>query len=110
MTGLDRRTVERQVGFSLAEVDEKVLANFQAPQLLQQFDPKDMENYAGRTGIHEAVWFDADLREAIIAGTPARQLTALARQKGMVTLVEDALIKASRGETTLDQIRGLRPI
>ena len=110
MKKLDPKAVERMCGFSLAGVNADILANFQAPQLVTGFDPKDPENYAGRTGIHEAVWFDEELREAVVTGAGSRQLFDLARGKGLVTLTEDALMKVKAGDTTLEQVRGLRPI
>ncbi len=110
MTTLDAHAVERQVGFSLKDVDPAILADFQAPQLIHGFDAKDPANYAGRTGIHEAVWFDEEMREAVITGEPSRRLFDLARTKGLVTLTEDALMKVKAGHTTLEQVRGLRPI
>lgn len=60
--------------------------------------------YAGRTGIHELMIMDDDLRSQLLKSTEATQLKKLAVKKGMRTLRDDGIDKAVRGITTLEEV------
>ena len=60
--------------------------------------------YRGRTGIYELVPMTDGLRDMIVSGAHLSELKRLAREQGCRTLVEDGLIKASRGETTVEEL------
>jgi general secretion pathway protein E len=60
--------------------------------------------YRGRLGIYEFVEVSPDLQSAIMQRLPAHQMVAIARREGYRNLREDGLIKAWRGETSLDEV------
>ncbi len=60
--------------------------------------------YRGRTGIYELVPMSDGLQDMIVSGAHLNELRRLAREQGCRTLVEDGLIKASRGETTVEEL------
>lgn len=60
--------------------------------------------YKGRAGLHEIMTLDDALRDAISHGAGAAEVSALARQAGMKTLIEDALEKAASGVTSVEEI------
>ena len=60
--------------------------------------------YQGRTGIHELLVIDEDIRSAILRGSDASSLHALAIKKGMYTLYDDGLRKVAAGITSLDEV------
>ena len=60
--------------------------------------------YRGRTGIYELVPMTDGLRDMVVSGAHLSELKRLAREQGCRTLVEDGLIKASRGETTVEEL------
>jgi general secretion pathway protein E len=60
--------------------------------------------YYERTGVFELFLVDYELEAAIDRGDPLGTLRSMARSKGMVTLLEDALDKASAGITSLDEV------
>ena len=60
--------------------------------------------YRGRTGIYELVPMSDSLQDMIVSGAHLNELKRLAREQGCRTLVEDGLIKASRGETTVEEL------
>jgi len=60
--------------------------------------------YRGRLGIYEFVEVSPDLQAAIMRRLPAHELTAIARANGYRNLREDGMLKAWRGETSLDEI------
>ena len=60
--------------------------------------------YRGRTGIYELVPMSEGLQDMIVSGAHLNDLKRLAREHGCRTLVEDGLIKASRGDTTVEEL------
>ena len=59
--------------------------------------------YRGRIGVFEIVVFNDDLREAIVRGASAAELTAIAVKNGTRPLAVDALDKVKKGITTFDE-------
>jgi general secretion pathway protein E len=66
--------------------------------------PACMETgYRGRMGIHELLKVAGDISSRIAREADARELRALAREKGMKSLMEDAAEKVLLGWTSLDE-------
>jgi len=59
--------------------------------------------YAGRLAVYEMVAIDPVLEAAVGRGAPASELRRIARDNGMRTLFEDALLKAGRGQTSVQE-------
>ncbi len=60
--------------------------------------------YRGRTTIVECLVMDDALRAAVMRRDGMVQIEQLARQQGMRTMFEDGLLKALRGQTTLEEV------
>ncbi len=61
----------------------------------------DYRGYKGRTGVYEMLMIDDVIKEMILGKAMAHEIRKHARKnQGMLTLREEALIKAVRGETT----------
>jgi type IV pilus assembly protein PilB len=60
--------------------------------------------YKGRLGIFEVVVFEDELREAIVRGASAAELTAVAVRHGTKRLAVDAIEKVKKGLTTFEEI------
>ena len=60
--------------------------------------------YRGRIGIYELFRIDDETRSLIVRRAPAGEIRRHAVEHGMLTLREDAWIKARRGLTTVDEI------
>ncbi len=60
--------------------------------------------YRGRTGIHEMMKVDDDVRRLILHKASARDISQMARSHGMRTLLEDALVKATEGIISLEEV------
>ncbi|NTV30013.1 MAG: type II/IV secretion system protein, partial [Candidatus Omnitrophica bacterium] len=60
--------------------------------------------YIGRIGITELLVISPGIKRLVLSRAGELQIKALARQEGMVTMREDALIKASQGMTTLEEV------
>lgn len=60
--------------------------------------------YRGRMGIYELMIMSSAIREASFKGEPTQVIRKLARKGGMRTLFEDGMIKAIKGQTTIDEV------
>jgi type II secretory ATPase GspE/PulE/Tfp pilus assembly ATPase PilB-like protein len=60
--------------------------------------------YLGRTGIHEILIFDDELRSFIIEGISYLDMIKKVRQKGFLSLREDGVKKVLRGITTVEEV------
>jgi type IV pilus assembly protein PilB len=60
--------------------------------------------FAGRIGLFEMLVPDDELRDAVTAGATLNQLRALARQAGMLTVLEDGFAKVRDGKTTVEEV------
>ena len=60
--------------------------------------------YKGRMAVMEALEIDDDIRELIIARASDVEIRDTAVEKGMILLKRNALAKAMRGETTLEEV------
>ncbi len=60
--------------------------------------------YSGRTGVHELLVLDDNLRRSILDGVDASALHAQAMAAGMLSLYDDGLRKVAAGQTSLDEV------
>ncbi len=62
------------------------------------------QGYLGRVGIYEVLYMSEEIKKAILAGSPSFEIQKLAQKEGMITLEQDGLIKAVKGETSLEEV------
>ncbi|MFZ1360600.1 MAG: ATPase, T2SS/T4P/T4SS family [Candidatus Saccharimonadales bacterium] len=62
------------------------------------------DGFKGRIGIYEVLDNSLDVQKLIIANATANQIQAQAIQENMLTMQTDGLIKALRGETTVEEV------
>jgi type II secretory ATPase GspE/PulE/Tfp pilus assembly ATPase PilB-like protein len=60
--------------------------------------------YKGRIGIYEVMVIDRDIIEKINSRATATEIGEYAKQKGMVTMLQDGLVKAKQGITTIEEV------
>ena len=61
--------------------------------------------YYGRIGIYEVFTITKEVEKAIASGDVSEyKMKELAKKQGMVTMIQDGLIKASQGITTVDEV------
>ena len=60
--------------------------------------------YRGRLGIYELITVTEPLQQAIMQRAPASDMARLARAQGSRSLRDDGLMKAWRGDTSLDEV------
>ncbi len=62
------------------------------------------KGYRGRMGIYELMSMTSQVRDMTFKGEPTQNLRKMARKQGMHTLFEDGMIKALKGQTTLEEV------
>jgi type IV pilus assembly protein PilB len=62
------------------------------------------EGYRGRVGIYEVLYNSPDVQKLIMARATSDQIQEQAIREGMITMQLDGLIKALRGETTIEEV------
>lgn len=60
--------------------------------------------YRGRIGVYELIPVNAALRQLITHSAPLNEIRALARASGNRSLLDDGIIKASRGITSIEEV------
>jgi type IV pilus assembly protein PilB len=60
--------------------------------------------YRGRTAVYEMLPITSMLRQVLLAGADEHAIAAAARSAGMVSLRDNGLAKAHRGDTTYDEV------
>jgi type IV pilus assembly protein PilB len=67
-------------------------------------DDDAQEGYRGRMGIYEVLANSPDIKNLIMTRASSDQIQAQAIAEGMMTMQIDGLIKALRGETTIEEV------
>jgi len=66
--------------------------------------PKCDNGYKGRFGIFELLTMSEKLGEATLEKVPATKIEQIAKQEGMLTLLQDGYLRALVGDTTLEEV------
>ncbi len=66
--------------------------------------PEFPDGYHDRIGIHEVLEVTESIKELIMHSATSDQLEAQARKEGMISMVEDGIIKCVQGITTLEEV------
>lgn len=62
------------------------------------------DGYRGRLGIYEVLEVTPEIRELIAQRAPSAEILVKAKEQGMISIMDDALIKAVQGKTSLEEI------
>lgn len=62
------------------------------------------DGYHSRVGIHEVLKVTPTIRERIMKGATSDEIEEQARKEGMTTMIEDGIIKAVQGITTIEEV------
>ncbi len=61
--------------------------------------------YLGRTGVFEIMAMDDEIRSSFMSGSSAAEIQGVAKEMGMVTMRQDAMMKVRDGITTAEEVR-----
>ncbi|MEI8270478.1 MAG: GspE/PulE family protein, partial [bacterium] len=62
------------------------------------------DGYKGRVGIHEVLKVTGSIKELIIKGSSQDEIEVQAKSEGMSTMLEDGILKAVQGFTSLEEV------
>ena len=62
------------------------------------------DGYHGRIGIHEVLEMSTTIKQLIMQSATADQIELQAKSEGMMTMLEDGIIKAVQGITTVEEV------
>jgi type IV pilus assembly protein PilB len=62
------------------------------------------DGYSGRVGIHEVLKITASIKELILKEASQDEIEIQAKKEGMYTMLEDGILKAVQGFTTVEEI------
>jgi len=62
------------------------------------------EGYKGRVGIHEILKMSVIIRDLIMKGATPLEIEEQAKKEGMTTMLEDGILKAVQGVTTIEEV------
>lgn len=60
--------------------------------------------YKGRVGIYELLVLDDVARDLVVRNPNVTELRRICRERGMISLREDGLLKVASGQTTIDEV------
>ncbi|MFD1851893.1 GspE/PulE family protein [Oceanobacillus bengalensis] len=63
-----------------------------------------MTGYRGRIAVHEVLPIDQEIRGFIMSETKRGEINRYARESGMLSLLQDGLLKVSQGLTTTEEV------
>lgn len=64
----------------------------------------DNTGYRGRMGIYEAFPVVPEIQDLVVAKAPSQKIFEIASRLGMITMRTDGILKALRGETTMQEV------
>ena len=71
----------------------------------KNFNKDDVqEGYRGRVGIYEVLYNSTSVQKLIMSHATSEEIQNQAVREGMITMQVDGLIKALRGETTIEEV------
>lgn len=62
------------------------------------------EGYKGRIGIFEALEMSENIQKMVSSNSTADEIEAKAKEEGMISMIEDGIIKALRGMTSIEEV------
>ena len=103
---LKKRCDHERVLSLLKERD--IIEDHQSFQDVQFFRPVETEEapdgYKGRVGAFEVLEVTEKLKDMIIAQKSSSRIKNKAKEEGMITMLEDGIIKAAQGITSLEEV------
>jgi len=111
MTKAERDELSQHVDLDLVLKtlkEEKVVADNATWNDVPFYHPKEKgeteDGYRGRLGIHEVLEVTPTIKEMVIAGKTGDEVEAQARKEGMLTMLEDGIYKAAKGNTSIEEV------
>ncbi|WP_218353313.1 GspE/PulE family protein [Alteromonas lipotrueiana] len=101
---------EDEAGFIQRQYGEDYLSELNLDKAITLYRGKGCDEcggtgYRGRTGVHELLGMTPELRSLVYKEGSVAQMKSQAMDDGMRTLIQDAILKALKGDTDLGQVQ-----
>ncbi|MEK7647291.1 MAG: GspE/PulE family protein [Patescibacteria group bacterium] len=87
---------------------EKIIGAKDGWQDITFYKPKESadapDGYQGRIGVHEVLNMSETVKNMVMSGATSDDIEKQAKKEGMITMLEDGIIKAAQGITTLEEV------
>jgi type II secretory ATPase GspE/PulE/Tfp pilus assembly ATPase PilB-like protein len=105
----DELAIHANLDFVLATLkEEKVIHPEATWNDIPFYHPKEQgitdDGYHGRMGIHEVFEMSATIKDMIMSHKTGDELEVQARKEGMLTMMEDGIYKAAKGQTSIEEV------
>ncbi len=91
-----------------ALIDEKIIDKKQdwdeIPFWRLKKDVTPAEGYSGRVAIHEIMLVSPAIKDVILKSGTSDDIAQIAEKEGMLTMLEDGIFQAVRGNTTIEEV------
>ena len=88
--------------------DEKIIKTGEEWDKIAFYKPKESaecaDGYMDRIGIHEVLKVTESIKNMIVANATSDDIEKQAKKEGMMTMIEDGIIKAAKGITTIEEV------
>ncbi len=97
--------LDRMLGFLKAENIIGPNDTWREIPFYRPLNPTESDTgYKGRVGLHEALVMSPTIKELILKGATDDEIEKQAKVEGMMTMLEDGIFLAAKGETTIDEV------
>jgi type IV pilus assembly protein PilB len=87
---------------------EKIVADDATWETIPFYKPKPSEEskdgFKGRLGIHEVLKITSTIKEMILKGSSVDETEKVAKEEGMMTMLEDGIFLAAKGLTSTEEV------
>jgi len=87
---------------------EKIVSEDATWETIPFYKPKPSEEskdgYKGRLGIHEVLKVSSTIKELILKGSSVDEIEKMAKEEGMMTMIEDGIFLAAGGITSTEEV------
>ena len=110
LSKLELATLKKSVDLDrvlVALKEEKIIKstdNWDKIPFWKPIPSKEDDGYKGRLGIHEILKVTQSIKDLIIKGATISEIENQAKKEGMLTMIEDGIFNAVKGETTIEEV------
>jgi type IV pilus assembly protein PilB len=103
------KEVEKMIIRELTNLPEQVKREVKTPDSLYVYKPKgcpkcNMKGEKGRVGVFEVLKMTPELEKIIVEDPTEQRISEEAKRQGMITMRQDGIIKAVRGDIAIEEV------
>lgn len=103
------KEVEKMILKELSTLPEQVKKDVSLPDIISVYKPKgcpkcNMKGEKGRLGVFEVLKMTPELEKIIVEDPTEQRISEEARRQGMISMRQDGVIKAVRGDISIEEV------